>query len=150
MSGLIKSLEKQVLFYNLQSAEQIDKSICQITSYYYKQKMKILIVCEDKTQVDKLNDLLWTFEQISFIPHSFESDYDNSPVIMCMIDSVDSILTKYEFDILFNLSSKKMPLDTTAKIYLEIVTSIDDQRDKAREKFSYYKNNNVKTSYENF
>ena len=43
-----------------------------------------------------------------------------------------------------------MPLDTTAKIYLEIVTSIDDQRDKAREKFSYYKNNNVKTSYENF
>ena len=112
--------------------------------------MKILIVCEDKTQVDKLNDLLWTFEQISFIPHSFESDYDNSPVIMCMIDSVDSILKKYEFDILFNLSSKKMPLDTTAKIYLEIVTSIDDQRDKAREKFSYYKNNNVKTSYENF
>ena len=115
-----------------------------------KKKMKILIVSEDKVQINKLNDLLWTFEQISFIPHTFESDYELSPVVMCMIDNIESIFTKYKFDVLFNLTIKKMSLDTAATIYLEIVTSTRDQKLKAREKFSYYKDNNLKTSYENF
>ena len=109
--GLTKALDKQVLFYNLQDDNQVDKSICRITNFYYKKKLKILIIGEDKSQIDTLNDLLWTFEQISFLPHSFESEYESTPIVLCMIDNLQSILNKYKFDVLFNLSRNKINLD---------------------------------------
>ena len=148
MLGLTKTLDKQALFYNLQDDTQIDKSICQIASFYYKKKMKILIIGEDKSQIDILNDLLWTFEQISFIPHSFESEYESTPIVLCMIDNLQSILDKYKFDVLFNLSRNKINLDTVARYFIEIVTSVEKQKLNARDKYIYYKENQIKVSYE--
>ncbi len=150
MLGLTKKLDKQVFFYNLQDDNQIDKSICQITHFYYKKKLKVLIICDDKLQIDVLNDLLWTFEQISFVPHSFESEYENSPVILCMIDNLQSVLDKYKFDVLFNLSRNKINHNIIARFFIEIVTSVEKQRLNAREKFMYYKENEIKVSYERF
>ena len=89
------------MFYNLQDDNQVDKSICRITNFYYKKKLKILIIGEDKSQIDTLNDLLWTFEQISFLPHSFESEYESTPIVLCMIDNLQSILDKYKFCLLY-------------------------------------------------
>ena len=134
MLGLTKALDKQVLFYNLQDDNQVDKSICRITNFYYKKKLKILIIGEDKSQIDTLNDLLWTFEQISFLPHSFESEYESTPIVLCMIDNLQSILNKYKFDVLFNLSRNKINLDTVARYFIEIVTSVEKQKLNAREK----------------
>ena len=136
MLGLTKTLDKQALFYNLQDDTQIDKSICQIASFYYKKKLKILIIGEDKLQIDILNDLLWTFEQISFIPHSFESEYESTPIVLCMIDNLQSILDKYKFDVLFNLSRNKINLDTVARYFIEIVTSVEKQKLNARDKYT--------------
>ena len=148
MLGLTKALDKQVLFYNLQDDNQVDKSICRITNFYYKKKLKILIIGEDKSQIDTLNDLLWTFEQISFLPHSFESEYESTPVVLCMIDNLQSILDKYKFDVLFNLSRNKINLDTVARYFIEIVTSVEKQKLNARDKYAYYKENQIKVSYE--
>ena len=148
MLGLTKALDKQVLFYNLQDDNQVDKSICRITNFYYKKKLKILIIGEDKSQIDTLNDLLWTFEQISFLPHSFESEYESTPIVLCMIDNLQSILDKYEFDVLFNLSRNKINLDTVARYFIEIVTSVEKQKLNARDKYAYYKENQIKVSYE--
>ena len=148
MLGLTKALDKQVLFYNLQDDNQVDKSICRITNFYYKKKLKILIIGEDKSQIDTLNDLLWTFEQISFLPHSFESEYESTPIVLCMIDNLQSILDKYKFDVLFNLSRNKINLDTVARYFIEIVTSVEKQKINARDKYAYYKENQIKVSYE--
>ena len=148
MLGLSKALDKQVLFYNLQDDNQVDKSICRITNFYYKKKLKILIIGEDKSQIDTLNDLLWTFEQISFLPHSFESEYETTPIVLCMIDNLQSILDKYKFDVLFNLSRNKITLDTVARYFIEIVTSVEKQKLNARDKYAYYKENQIKVSYE--
>ena len=148
MLGLTKALDKQVLFYNLQDDNQVDKSICRITNFYYKKKLKILIIGEDKSQIDTLNDLLWTFEQISFLPHSFESEYESTPIVLCMIDNLQSILDKYKFDVLFNLSRNKISLNTVARYFIEIVTSVEDQKLNARDKYTYYKENQIKVSYE--
>ena len=148
MLGLTKALDKQVLFYNLQDDNQVDKSICRITNFYYKKKLKILIIGEDKSQIDTLNDLLWTFEQISFLPHSFESEYESTPIVLCMIDNLQSILDKYKFDVLFNLSRNKINLDTVARYFIEIVTSVEKQKLNARDKYAYYKENQIKVSYE--
>ena len=148
MLGLTKALDKQVLFYNLQDDNQVDKSICRITNFYYKKKLKILIIGEDKAQIDTLNDLLWTFEQISFLPHSFESEYESTPIVLCMIDNLQSILNKYKFDVLFNLSRNKINLDAVARYFIEIVTSVEEQKLNARDKYAYYKENQIKVSYE--
>ena len=119
MLGLTKALDKQVLFYNLQDDNQVDKSICRITNFYYKKKLKILIIGEDKSQIDTLNDLLWTFEQISFLPHSFESEYESTPIVLCMIDNLQPILDKY----------KSFFLDMFCQFFLQVSKSSTNAND---------------------
>ena len=101
-----------------------------------------------RDRIDTLNDLLWTFEQISFLPHSFESEYESTPIVLCMIDNLQSILDKYKFDVLFNLSRNKINLDTVARYFIEIVTSVEKQKLNARDKYAYYKENKIKVTYE--
>ena len=65
-----------------------------------------------------------------------------------MIDNLQSILDKYKFDVLFNLSRNKINLDTVARYFIEIVTSVEKQKLNARDKYTYYKENQIKVSYE--
>ena len=65
-----------------------------------------------------------------------------------MIDNLQSILNKYKFDVLFNLSRNKINLDTVARYFIEIVTSVEKQKLNARDKYAYYKKNQIKVSYE--
>ena len=150
MLGLIKKLEKRALFYNLQETDETDKIICKIVNHYYKKRMKILIIGDDISNLQRLDELLWTFEQNSFVPHSLNSDYDNCPVIIALLDNLEEILKKTKFNVLFNLTLTKMMIDIDTDLYVEIVTSDERQKTIAREKFSHYKNNNLITSYEYF
>ena len=112
--------------------------------------MKILIIGDDISNLQRLDELLWTFEQNSFVPHSLNSDYDNCPVIIALHDNLEEIQKKTKFNVLFNLTLTKMMIDIDTDLYVEIVTSDERQKTIAREKFSHYKNNNLVTSYEKF
>ena len=57
-------------------------------------------------------------------------------------------LDKYKFDVLFNLSRNKINLDTVARYFIEIVTSVEKQKLNARDKYAYYKENKIKVTYE--
>ena len=65
-----------------------------------------------------------------------------------MIDNLQSILNKYKFDVLFNLSRNKINLNTVARYFIEIVTSVEKQKLNARDKYAYYKENKIKVTYE--
>ena len=49
-------------------------------------KKRIVLLCKNKDDVDVLDNLLWTFSQLSFIPHATENDDFN-------LDLQDIIIT---------------------------------------------------------
>ena len=45
-----------------------------ITKLHDLEKCDLCIVCQDDSQVKEIDDLLWTFAQLSFLPHATYSD----------------------------------------------------------------------------
>ena len=152
MLGLTKALDKQVLFYNLQDDNQVDKSICRIINFYYKKKLKILIIGEDKSQIDTLNDLLWTFEQISFLPHKI---YDpevtlDTPILLLTEKYLNNLLIFKEYDsIINNLDEPIIQAENHFKVY-EFVESSEEKKIISRKKYTIYKNNNFDLNHKKY
>mgnify|MGYP005662042203 CR=1 FL=1 len=51
-------------------------------------------------------------------------------------------------DVIMNLSDDLCDFQYENKIYLEVVTSNDKQKDRARDKYKYYKSLKMKLDYE--
>jgi len=98
---------------------QIQKSLYKVT--FPKIVMKILdaggkvnLLCENKDEMEYIDNLMWTFSQLSFIPHSTENDKFNEELqdlIIAMnsenlalynkflIISSMNLLTKFDVDL---------------------------------------------------
>ena len=57
-----------VNFLSLGKNQDINQSICSLTRDLYKSGSQIIIIDTD-SNLEKLDKLLWTFEQNSFLPH---------------------------------------------------------------------------------
>jgi len=44
--------------------------VCKLLEKAYKQKHRVFVHCADQTNTHQLDELLWTFHDISFIPHN--------------------------------------------------------------------------------
>ena len=140
-------MKAQVHFFILNKSYDLKKSICQIIKIYYKQKYKIVVKTNDKPLLSDLDDMLWTFEQISFIPHCTRYNFDEEASVLLCDDKYDYDANKY--NVLFNLNMKEKEKNNDFGILIEIVTQNESQKDYAREKYTYYKNNNIDIKYEN-
>ena len=100
-------MKKIALFYILNKAENLKISVCKIIKEYYKKKYKIFVSSHSNDLIDELNNLLWTFEQISFIPHCTTKNYDkNSPILLSGKDSFQKTINLKEYDVWLNLDNK--------------------------------------------
>ena len=46
---------------------------CRVTEKAYQAGHRIYVRCQDKDQASKMDELLWTFSQSSFVPHQLSS-----------------------------------------------------------------------------
>ncbi len=70
-------MKKALIIYNIQHALYnitLPKIIIKIIGL----EKKIVLLCKDKDEMNVLDNLLWTFSQLSFIPHSTEEDDFNT------------------------------------------------------------------------
>jgi len=99
--------------------------ICQLIKKIYIKKNKIIILT---SKVKKWDDLLWSFEKISFIPHSIEDKY--SPI---------SIIKEnpYKTDVLINLTNNIIPYIHGILTLIEIYNN--QYLEEGRKKYKYYR-----------
>ncbi len=70
-------MKKALIIYSIQHALYnitLPKIIIKIIGL----EKKIVLLCKDKDEMNVLDNLLWTFSQLSFIPHSTEEDDFNT------------------------------------------------------------------------
>jgi DNA polymerase-3 subunit chi len=132
----------QVDFYLLNSASnehERDHFICRLVEKIHRQRHTIYIHCKDRQESHKLDELLWTFSDISFIPHCLYGESANSPPpIQLGFDS-----TPQKHDVLINLSST-IPLFYAAfRRILEVVPQQEEQQIISREHYQFYKSQDL-------
>ena len=126
-------------------------SICSLARKLYKTGRRIIIIDIDDN-LEKLDKLLWTFEQNSFLPHKiYESDtcFD-TPIILVSAIHPDkkSVLDKY--DSIINIYEKPIIDKINDKSIYEFVENIENKKEISRKKYTLYKNNNFVLNHKEF
>ena len=142
-------MKKEAFFYILEETNKLNIAICQIIKYFYKKKSKVIVTSQDNQFIKDLDGLLWTFEQISFIPHSTHNDFDeSSPILLCNKNELPDSFDLSSFNVLFNLD-EKIPNDyQNYEKIVEFVLPQENYKIKSRERYLFYKKNNYTVKHE--
>jgi len=133
-------MTERVDFYVLSSraATQRLTFACRLTEKAYLRDLKIVVWGESASDTEVLDELLWTFNERSFVPHSIhrgERPLDAAvPVhLTADLDSVESA------DLLVNLCARlPVRLERFARI-AEIIDADEERRRLGRERFKAYR-----------
>ena len=61
------------------------KTACQLTEKLYGQNKRVLIICQNPLAMTALDQMLWSFKQLSFLPHMTDIDKvdpKNQPIFL--------------------------------------------------------------------
>jgi DNA polymerase III subunit chi len=108
---------------------------CQLAAKAYGQKLNVLIHTSDAAIAEHLDQLLWTRPALSFLPHCRDTnDLAKQTPILLGLDA--SKLARA--DILINMDDTyPAPFSRFDRLF-EIVTTDEDDRSKARERYKFY------------
>ncbi|MDX1517616.1 MAG: DNA polymerase III subunit chi [Woeseiaceae bacterium] len=126
----------RVDFYVLsQSGEQARQLFaCRLAEKAYKLKHSVHIEAGSPDVAERLDDLLWTFRDGSFVPHHVVGKAElDSPVTIGCGNDVGAR------DLLINLSDDIPSIAASFSRIAELVSSDDDVRRRGRQRFATYR-----------
>jgi DNA polymerase-3 subunit chi len=118
------------------SAHNRERFACRLTEKAYKSGVPIFLRTENSQQSQRMDELLWTFRQGSFIPHGVDGQSTDDAAVM--IGEHASNDQRSEL-LMINLASD--PFQPPAN-YVRVAELVDDdaeQRQKARERYRQYR-----------
>lgn len=124
----------KVDFYLLTAASLADSRlfICRLLAKIYKQKQyKVYVYVDSAANAQLLYDSLWTFNDISFVPHQLYSEHAQmtAPII------IGTELPKGEYDILVNLTAEVLADCAGLSRILEIIPNDEELKTAGRKKY---------------
>jgi DNA polymerase-3 subunit chi len=109
------------------------------------QAVRPIVIVGDKADLKKLDELLWTFSSIDFLPHCFIEDEAaaETPIILTDSFSSPALGDIPHADVLIHLGMR-MPPDVPALVerfprIVEVVTVNEAERLAGRERFKAYR-----------
>jgi DNA polymerase-3 subunit chi len=128
----------RVDFYVLsQSGEQARRLFaCKLAEKAYRLENTVHIITASRTDAERLNELLWTFRDGSFVPHHIVTATGNpgSPIsIGCDSDAVEPR------DLLINLCDEVPATAESFPRVAELVSSDQDSKQRSRARYSHYR-----------
>lgn len=124
-------------FYILSASQEQARyqMACKLTAKAYQAKQTVYIHCSDAKVADQIDALLWSFDDISFIPHSMigAANEEIPPVLIGHADQACSAA-----DVLINLSPKIPENSHDYSRILEIVTADPTCKASCREHYKTY------------
>jgi DNA polymerase-3 subunit chi len=133
-------MTERVDFYVLKSAAARQRWVfaCRLTEKAYLKDLKIVIVNDTLADAQALDELLWTFNERSFVPHKVcldEQSLDPATPVHLVLESAAIPAA----DLLVNLAPR---LPTQLQRYqriAEIIDADEERRRQGRERFKAYR-----------
>lgn len=119
--------------------------ICRLVRKARSANCEIVIFDQNQAYLKELDDALWTFSGVDFLPHVFASDAlaSQTPIILCG----DQSEQLPHFDILINLHHDVLPNFQQFKRVIEIVTSSEQDTQAGRNKYRHYQQLGIKPNH---
>ncbi|HJQ63104.1 MAG TPA: DNA polymerase III subunit chi [Burkholderiales bacterium] len=124
----------QIDFYT--HVEDKLRTACRLAAKAYSADLRVMVSCTDADIASRFDRMLWTTPAIGFIPHCMASDRlaPETPVV------IDYLGTEPAHDqVLLNLKTEWPPLFSRFQRLIEIVSTEDEDRRLARERFKFYR-----------
>jgi len=119
---------------------------CRLINKAYQRGHKLYIHTEAKEEAHRLDDLLWTFQDTSFIPHNLSGEGPTPPPPVQI--GFDNKATGFN-DVLINMATEVPPFFNRFKRIIEIVIQEPDWKKRAREHFLFYRENGCELNTHN-
>ncbi len=130
----------QVDFYILPENGNQKYFACALIQKAWKQGNNIFVNTHSESEAAAFDDLLWTFKDISFLPHCLaaNNNTENSPIVIGHDNQANGQIPDH-ITIMLNLTDQ-MPRDTNKlKRILEIVAGSENERQQARKRYAEYR-----------
>jgi len=133
-------MTERVDFYILDSAAARDRwtFACRLTEKAYLRDLRVVIVNDTLADARALDDLLWTFNENSFVPHQVcvePTEADRATPVQLTVEPGALPAA----DLLVNLSAQvPQACERFARI-AEIIDADEERRRLGRERFKYYR-----------
>lgn len=131
----------QADFYILNVDEQTDagRFPCRLADKVYHSGMTLFIQTRNEQESARLDDLLWTFEQGSFLPHAKISDLksDESGLAPAIALGVQ-LPTQHTYQVCINLSQQIPTNPDQFQRIAEIVYNNEEAKAAARARYRHY------------
>jgi DNA polymerase III subunit chi len=137
-------MTERVDFYVLQSAapQQRWTFACRLTEKAYLRDLSVLILSDSPAESLALDDLLWTFNERSFIPHQICADeHPADPAAKVYLAALGR--APPPADILVNLAARLPEHWERYPRIAEVIDADEERRRLGRERFKSYRDGNV-------
>ena len=127
----------RVDFYVLSEASAAArlKVACRIAEKAYLASQSVLLWHTDRAELEKLDELLWTFADTSFVPHAWLAEDAAAPVLL----STEPPAGPVEVLIHLGLSPEPPAFLTRVSRLVEIIDGEPARRDAGRARFKAYR-----------
>ncbi len=128
----------QVDFYLLpgEQRQQLMHFACRLADKAYRLGHRVYIHTESAEQTRQLDELLWTFQQDSFVPHAvFTETAESPPPVQLGHDAEPDA----SHQVLINLATEVPLFFSRFERVAELVNAEESVRHHSRERYSFYK-----------
>lgn len=121
---------------------------CRLLTKAYRQKNNAFVYCKDANEACQLDELLWTYDPNSFIPHCIMGSEltSHSPIHIGWEEepnsnelNLDKSASNQKSKILFNLSSKIPPFYSQFQRVVELIANEEQAKAESRKRYASYR-----------
>lgn len=138
----------RVDFYLLATADEAgcERFACRLAEKAFRTGHRIYLNGASRQQVERLDELLWTFRPGSFVPHRLaDTGEEELPVLIgCSEQDPGEVA-----DVLINLADDPPPFFSRFRRVAEIVNRSPEQRAKGRARYRYYQERGYPLAHHN-
>jgi DNA polymerase-3 subunit chi len=120
---------------------------CRIAEKAYLAKQRVVVFCDDPAQLSKVDELLWTFGDGTFVPHdtvTAEGGACEAPVAL-----TTAALPASDADVLINLGGAVPPFFEKFARVAEFLDARPEVRAAGRERFKIYRGRSIEPQTHN-
>ena len=109
---------------------------CRLAAKVYDKASRLVVYSADRALLAEFDRALWTFQATRFIPHCFVESPNAAETPVILAHSGDALP---HHDVLLNLADEWPPFFATFERLLEIVGVDEEDKARARSRYSFYK-----------
>lgn len=142
-------MNTQVMFYLLEQDKKAENSAnenqdkqylsllhsCFQAAHFYRQSQRVFIFCQNQEQAHQVDELLWSFEPDSFVPHNLVNEGQKNGAVV----EISWQAPTNRRPVLINLTSTVPNFAHQFSQIIDFVPSDEHLKQNARERFKMYR-----------